>query len=180
MMPSPCAASSASAISMAIGRSSSAGIRRRSIQCVKVTPSRNSIAIKAMAVFFADIVNRAYVGMVERRSSLSLSPETAKCLRVMSNVLREEFEGDEAMQTVVFGLVHHAHAAAAEFTNDPIMRDRAVDHFEGCKRLIDSRGRGNFRSIALKLLGLTGFAGQLASRRRPRKPNSDEREVGYT
>ena len=44
------------------------------------------------------------------------------------NVVREEFQGDEAAQPGVLGLIDDAHAASAELGNDAVVRDRPPYH----------------------------------------------------
>ena len=82
------------------------------------------------AVFFADVINGADVGMVQRRSGLRLAPEAFQRLRVLRDVVGQELEGDETVQARVLGLVDHAHAAAAELSEDAVVRNRRVDHAE--------------------------------------------------
>ena len=42
--------------------------------------------------------------------------------------LGQELQRDQAMQPRVFGLVDHAHPAAAELFDDAVMRDGLADH----------------------------------------------------
>ena len=65
------------------------------------------------AVFLADVVNGADVGMVQRRSRLGLAPEARKRLRVAGHVIGKKFEGDEPVKANVLGLVDDAHATGA-------------------------------------------------------------------
>lgn len=57
----------------------------------------------------------------------------AQGLRVVRNVVGQEFESDKAREFDVLGLVHHSHSAAAEFLNDPVMGDGLAKH--GCRSL---------------------------------------------
>ena len=50
---------------------------------------------------------------------------------VVGNVVGEEFQGDVAAEAGVFGLVDHAHAAAAEFFEDGVMGDGVAPTMEG-------------------------------------------------
>jgi hypothetical protein len=68
------------------------------------------------------------VGMVQRGLSLGLALKARERLRVSGNFGWQELEGDEAVQTRVFGPVHHAHAADTKFLDDPVVRDGLVDH----------------------------------------------------
>ena len=44
------------------------------------------------------------------------------------------------MQTGVFGLVNHAHAAAAQLADNAIVRDGRVDHDDVGRRMFDDTG----------------------------------------
>src|SRR5215469_12972035 len=46
------------------------------------------------AFLFADVVDSANVGMIQRRGCFSLASEAAQCLRISSNVVRQELEGN--------------------------------------------------------------------------------------
>jgi hypothetical protein len=45
----------------------------------------------------------------------------------ISWMVRQEFQRNEAMKTRVFGFVDHAHAAAAQFFNDAVVRNDLTD-----------------------------------------------------
>jgi len=83
---------------------------------------------EGLSVLLAGVVDGADVGVVQRRRSLGLALKAGKSLRVAGNFFRQEFEGNEAMQPCVFGLVNHAHAATAEFFDDPIMGNSLANH----------------------------------------------------
>ena len=80
-------------------------------------------------VLFADFVDGADVRMIQRRSRSGFAPETFQCLRVASDFVGQELERDKAARRGVFGLVDHAHAAAAELFDDAVVRDRLADHW---------------------------------------------------
>ena len=42
--------------------------------------------------------------------------------------VRKEFQGDEAVELGVLGLVDHSHAAATEFFEDAVVRDGLANH----------------------------------------------------
>ena len=42
--------------------------------------------------------------------------ETGQSLRVSRDRFGQKFKGDETMESGVFGLVHHAHPAATDFS----------------------------------------------------------------
>ena len=82
---------------------------------------------KGAAVFLADVVDRADVGMVERRGGLGLAAEALERLTVLRQIFRQELQRDEAAEARVFGFVNHAHAAAAELLDDPIVGDGLIE-----------------------------------------------------
>ena len=83
---------------------------------------------EGVAVVLADVVNRADVGMIQRRRGLRLALKTSERLRIARHVIRKELQRDEAVQPGVFGLVDHTHAAAAELLDDAVVRDGWLDH----------------------------------------------------
>jgi hypothetical protein len=56
-------------------------------------------------VLLSDVIDGADVGMIQCGSGLSFTLETGKCLRVSRNFIWQELEGDEAVQSYVFGFV---------------------------------------------------------------------------
>jgi len=80
------------------------------------------------AFLLPDFVNRAYAGMIQRRGGLGLALETIERLAIVRQFVREEFQCNEALQARVLGLVHHAHAPAAKFSEDAIVREGLPDH----------------------------------------------------
>ena len=77
---------------------------------------------------FADVVNRADVGMIQCRRRLRLALEARQSLGVLSNFIRQELQGDKALETGVFGLVDDAHPTTTEFFENAVMRDCLFDH----------------------------------------------------
>ena len=88
------------------------------------------------AVFFADIVNRADIRMIERRRRLRFTAESLEGLAILGHFLRQEFQSYRAVQAGVFGFVDDAHASAAEFFDYSVMRDGLADH-RICARILD-------------------------------------------
>ena len=92
---------------------------------------------EGFAGVFADVVDGADVGMVQRGGGAGFAFEAFQRLGVVGDVFREEFEGDEAAQAGIFGFVDYAHATAAEFFDDAIVRNglagqrRRVGHVRG-------------------------------------------------
>src|SRR2546423_12112851 len=83
---------------------------------------------EGFAVLFADVVDGADVGMVEGGGSLGFPLEARQSLRITGDLFRKKFEGHEAMQADVFGLIDHTHPAAAQLLDDPVMRYGLTDH----------------------------------------------------
>src|SRR5271157_267702 len=75
-----------------------------------------------------DVVDGADTGMIEGGRGLSLALEALQGLMVPGHFLRQELEGDEAVELGVFGLIDHTHSAAAEFLHDAVVRNRCSDH----------------------------------------------------
>jgi hypothetical protein len=66
--------------------------------------------------------------MVEGGCGLSLALKTSERLRVAGDFFGQKFEGDEAAQASVFGLVDNTHATASELFDDAIVGDVLADH----------------------------------------------------
>jgi hypothetical protein len=77
----------------------------------------------------ADFIDGADVGVVERGSSTGLPPEAVKGLRVLGNIVRKEFQSDEAPKVGVLGFVDHTHPAAAELLDDAVVGDGFAYHW---------------------------------------------------
>ena len=84
---------------------------------------------EGLTVVLADFIDRADVGMVQRRSRAGFPPETFKRVGIAGHVSGKELKGDKAAQAGVFGLVDYAHASAAEFFDDAVVRDGLPDHW---------------------------------------------------
>ena len=98
------------------------------MRCFSVVPSRNSIAMKRLAVVLADFIDGADVGMVQRGGGAGFAAEAFERLWVVATVVRKELQGDEATELGVFGFVDHAHPAAAELFDNAVVRDGLADH----------------------------------------------------
>jgi hypothetical protein len=80
----------------------------------------------------ANVVNRADVEVVQRLRGLGFALKAGECLWVEGNRLGQKLEGDETMQSHVFGFVDHVHPAATELLDDTVVRDCLADHAQGC------------------------------------------------
>ena len=83
---------------------------------------------KGSAVFFADVVDGADVGVVQRRGGAGLAAEAVEDGKLAANLVGQKFECDEAAKAGVLGLVDHAHSPAAKLFDHSIMGDGFADH----------------------------------------------------
>src|SRR5271156_4092338 len=81
---------------------------------------------RASAVF-GNFVDGADVGMVQRGSSARFAAESFERLRIFGDVVRKEFQRDEAPERSVLGFVNNSHPPAAEFFDNAVMRDSLAD-----------------------------------------------------
>ena len=83
---------------------------------------------EGLPVLLADVVNGADIGMVQGRGRLRFALEAAEGLRIFGYIFGKELQRDEAVQSRVFGLVNHTHAAATEHLNDSVVGNGLADH----------------------------------------------------
>jgi hypothetical protein len=81
-----------------------------------------------LPVLLADVMNRADVGVIQRRCGLGFALKTSERLWVSGNLLRQKLESDKAVQPHVLGLVHDTHPAATQLLDDAVVRDGLADH----------------------------------------------------
>ena len=91
------------------------------------------------AVIFLNVVDGADVRVIQSGGGARFPLETFEGLRIFRDVVRKKFQGDETTELGVFGLVDHAHSAAAEFFDDAVVRDRF-----GRRGMAGSGMRGGF------------------------------------
>jgi hypothetical protein len=72
---------------------------------------------------FADLVNRADVGMIERRRRSRLAPEALQRRGIVRRVFGKKLQRGQPAEQSIFGRVDDAHAAAAERRDQAIVRD---------------------------------------------------------
>ncbi len=97
---------------------------------------------------FAHVVDRADVGVIERRGEARLTLESIERLRVGGELGRQELERDLTPQSGVFRAVNHPHAPAAEAIENPVMADDGPYHGNARDHPISGRA-GHLRSLAL-------------------------------
>ena len=63
----------------------------------------------------------ADIRVVQGGRSFGFSLETAEGLRIVGELFRKELQGDVATELEVFGLIHNAHATAADLAEYAVM-----------------------------------------------------------
>ena len=117
-MPFSCAASSASAICSAIRSASSIGI------APTLQPFGQRLTFdqfhdqEVLAVRFLHAVERGDVWMVDRREHLRFALESRDAIRIGSEGVEDDFDGDAATELAVACAIDFAHATSAEHVRD--------------------------------------------------------------
>src|SRR5215472_15200843 len=96
---------------------------------------------EGLTVLFPDLVYGADVRMVQGGSCLRLPLEARQCLRVFGDFIRQEFQGDKAMQRYVFSLIDDPHAATAELLQYAVMRYGLADKLGGSRHWRNGRSK---------------------------------------
>lgn len=81
------------------------------------------------SLLLTNVVDSANIGVIQRRRGLRLALKAGKCLRIVSNIFREEFQSDEPVEPRVLGFIDNSHAPTAELFDDAVMRDDLPDHW---------------------------------------------------
>ena len=141
-IPSWCARPRPRAICMNTAAASSNGRRPRFKRASRVSPSYSGMARNKLAFAgLADLVNRADVGMIERRRRAGLDQEACLGRRLDAEMRREKLQGHEALEPLVAGLVDEAHAALAEQVEHEVLPDCGEPRQPiGCSRASDVAG----------------------------------------
>ena len=109
-----------------------------------------------MSTRFAEVVDSDNVGVIQPRQGLGFACEPFDELPVPVLFLGQDFERDNAVQARLPGLVHHAHAAAAETFKDFQLGKQRRD-FGGRERRLDDFG--SLRADTARSLRLRSEAG---------------------
>ena len=81
--------------------------------------------------------------MIQGRRGFGFALKSAQSLRIFGDIVREEFESNEAPEFYVLGLIDHTHPAATQLLNDSVGRNDLTNHSEisrlsaailGCKQ----------------------------------------------
>ncbi len=83
---------------------------------------------ESLAVLFANVINRANVGVIQRRGSLCLTLKTGQSLGISGNFIGQELEGNKTAQPRVFRFLHHTHPTSTELLDDAVVRDGLANH----------------------------------------------------
>ena len=129
MIPSACAASSASAICDAQLQE----FFERQRLTVDVSAQRFAVdelhGDECVAILLADVVDGANAGMVEGGCGACFATEAVERLRLLRQLFRKEFQRHRAFEAAILSFEHDAHAASAELLYDTVVRDRLTNHF---------------------------------------------------
>src|SRR6185436_17439967 len=100
----------------------------------------------------ANVVNGNDVGMLEASRCFRLRLEPTNGLRRDQFSGMNEFDGDDAVEADLAGLIHDPHAAAGDFFNQLILADRMELNDEGWGGFEQDR-----RKISVGIKGRAGF-----------------------
>jgi hypothetical protein len=75
------------------------------------------------AANFSNLVDGADVGVVQRRSGSRFAAKPLRGLRVVDRFIGKEFEGDEAAEFQILGLVDLTHASTADLFQNTVVRE---------------------------------------------------------
>ena len=114
MTPLLCAFSNPSHISLAYFSSGSAGQRALAQPVSKSLAFEKLHYQKINAILVADVVERANVGMVQRRNGSSLAVKALPGFRILRKMRRKNLDGDGAVEASVERAIDLAHAARAQ------------------------------------------------------------------
>ena len=76
----------------------------------------------------ANLVDRANVGMIQRRRGARLAQEPLVGLLILGHPVGQELKRHEAAQRGILGLVDDTHAPAAELLQDAVVRYGLAHH----------------------------------------------------
>ena len=81
-----------------------------------------------MAFVLADVVDRADVGVVQRRSGPGLGAEAVDRLVGHGSVFGDKLDGHLTAEAGILPSIHDPHAASSELRDDLVVGDGASDH----------------------------------------------------
>lgn len=77
----------------------------------------------ASALRLADVIDGDDIRVIQCRRRFGFRDESSQAVFIAVELFAWKLDGDFAVETVVFGEPHFAHAALAELLYDPVMRD---------------------------------------------------------
>jgi hypothetical protein len=80
-----------------------------------------------LIAFTPDVVNRADVGVIQRRGGTGLALKPLQCLGIVGDLRGEKLEGYITAEAGILRFVNDTHATAAQFLGDAVMRDGLSD-----------------------------------------------------
>src|SRR5262249_9408318 len=83
---------------------------------------------ESLPLLFADVVDGADVGVIQRRCGPGFALKTRQGLRIKAELGREKLKGYGALQACIHRLVDNTHPPVADFFDDLVMRNRLVNH----------------------------------------------------
>ncbi len=125
---------------------------------------------------FADLVNLQNVGVLDARDGLGLGADAFQVLRTGAAPAADHFQGHHAVQLLLPGLVHDAHAACAEFAQDLVARRQPGERAPGTFR--GQRGEGQRRGGA-RGTGRRAGLHRVVEGRQGTSPQPDGRKKGW-
>jgi hypothetical protein len=103
---------------------------------------------KSLPVLVVNFVDRADVGMVQGGSGLRFSLEAGESLRIVSDLVGQELQGDKAVQLYVLSFIDHAHPSTAKLLDDAVVRDGLADHgAQGCNLRRAAKGESTKNTV---------------------------------
>ena len=79
-------------------------------------------------LMFADVVDGADVGMIQRRCGTRFPLKSLSCLGILCQFFGKELQGHTPAKALVFRLVHDAHSAATQLSYNAVMGDCLLQH----------------------------------------------------
>ncbi len=83
---------------------------------------------EVLAFVLVHVVNCADVRMIQGAGGPRFALKAFDRMSVLGKLFREEFQGDVAAKFNIFRLVHHSHAASAQFVHDAVMGNGPPNH----------------------------------------------------
>src|SRR5208282_3582405 len=79
--------------------------------------------------------------MIQSRSRARFAPKSFQRHGIFRHIVRQEFQRDQSAKINVLGLVNNAHASAAKFFQNPVMRKLRAGRRNAGSRLVSHRAR---------------------------------------